>query len=319
MFYSEVWMLQFQYPILNWLWGSLMMVEVDSDASLNWDEFESIISDADVSNTDSSSLTIISDKDGAQNISHESEQFVKSLETQVTCSTISSCECGNPFNIVVRCLPQSSPSSSNSDPGGQDGLSLSSPLILKQIYSGTIKEELRCRIQLKRVNMGEAELQVDYKESAPTISYEAVQKRNEIREKNKMYAKQSRERAKELRKGLADRDDIMPYSLSDGFIPYSLRDGFIPYSLRDGFIPYSQRDGFIPYSQRDGFIPYSLSDGLIPYSQRDGFIPYSLSDGFIPYSQRDGFIPYSQRDGFITYSQRDGFIPYSQRDGFIPN
>ncbi|CAL1536651.1 unnamed protein product [Lymnaea stagnalis] len=85
-------------------------------------------------------------------------------------------------------------------------LSLDEPGTLKHIYTKAIKEEIRCKIQLKRINEGQEELTVDYTPPQPTISYEAVKRRNEVREKNKMYAKQSRERIREEREKLENEN-----------------------------------------------------------------------------------------------------------------
>nr|KAI8765393.1 activating transcription factor 3 [Biomphalaria glabrata] len=67
---------------------------------------------------------------------------------------------------------------------------------LREVYSETIKEEIRCKIQLRRISLGQEELKVDFAQPEPTICYDAVRSRNEIREKNKIYAKQSRDRAR---------------------------------------------------------------------------------------------------------------------------
>uniref|UniRef100_A0A0B7B045 BZIP domain-containing protein n=1 Tax=Arion vulgaris TaxID=1028688 RepID=A0A0B7B045_9EUPU len=66
----------------------------------------------------------------------------------------------------------------------------------QSIISDVIKQEIRCKIQLKRINQGQEELKADFTQPDTTISYTDVQKRNEIREKNKQYARQSRDRVK---------------------------------------------------------------------------------------------------------------------------
>ncbi|XP_059174662.1 uncharacterized protein LOC131954864 [Physella acuta] len=77
---------------------------------------------------------------------------------------------------------------------------------LKTILTETIKEEIRCKIQLKRISMGQEELRVDFTQPGETISYEAVKRRNEIRMKNRLYAKISRERTQDLRSSLARKN-----------------------------------------------------------------------------------------------------------------
>ncbi|BFZ17902.1 hypothetical protein BsWGS_20941 [Bradybaena similaris] len=64
------------------------------------------------------------------------------------------------------------------------------------IFSSALKEEIRYKIQLKRLNSGQEELKVDFPAPDTTICYEAVKKRNEVRQKNIEYAKQSRDRVK---------------------------------------------------------------------------------------------------------------------------
>jgi FtsZ-interacting cell division protein YlmF len=59
-----------------------------------------------------------------------------------------------------------------------------------------LKQELQYKIKLKRTENGQEELKVDLTPKLPTISYDAVQRRHEVRQKNKEYARQSRERSK---------------------------------------------------------------------------------------------------------------------------
>lgn len=39
----------------------------------------------------------------------------------------------------------------------------------QSIISGTIKEEIRCKIQLRRINMGQEELKVEFSQPEPTV------------------------------------------------------------------------------------------------------------------------------------------------------
>ncbi|KAK0058950.1 activating transcription factor 3 [Biomphalaria pfeifferi] len=88
------------------------------------------------------------------------------------------------------------PSSSKTHTSNIPSKIVSGKRSLREVYSETIKEEIRCKIQLRRISLGQEELKVDFAQPEPTICYDAVRSRNEIREKNKIYAKQSRDRAR---------------------------------------------------------------------------------------------------------------------------
>lgn len=72
-----------------------------------------------------------------------------------------------------------------------------------------LKEELRCKIQLKRLQHGQDEMTPDFSKKTSSMSLEEIMKRNKKMEQNRMSAHKSRQRQKSLEKTIKDKCDVL--------------------------------------------------------------------------------------------------------------